>query len=129
LTRDHNIRAAYIHVMADAAVSVLTIIGLVLAWRFGWVWMDPVAGIVGALVIANWSYGLALQACRVYVPLSQASSNQPRSPWHERIADHSLTRTEPRHKCRRFRSERLLIVIDQADGGYQRGWQPLHSNR
>jgi Co/Zn/Cd efflux system component len=58
LTRDHNIRAAYIHVMADAAVSVLTIISLVLAWRFGWVWMDPVAGIVSALVIANWSYGL-----------------------------------------------------------------------
>jgi cation diffusion facilitator family transporter len=57
-TRDHNIRAAYIHVMADAAVSILTIIGLLLAWRFGWVWMDPVAGIVGALVIANWSYGL-----------------------------------------------------------------------
>lgn len=58
VTRDHNIRAAYIHVMADAAVSVLTIVGLLLAWRFGWVWMDPAAGIVGALVIANWSYGL-----------------------------------------------------------------------
>lgn len=58
ITRDHNIRAAYIHVMADAAVSVLTIAGLLLAWRFGWVWMDPAAGIVGALVIANWSYGL-----------------------------------------------------------------------
>lgn len=58
VTRDHNIRAAYIHVMADAAVSVLTIVGLLLAWRFGWVWMDPAAGIVGALVIASWSYGL-----------------------------------------------------------------------
>ncbi|MEC5404238.1 CDF family Co(II)/Ni(II) efflux transporter DmeF [Paraburkholderia sp. MPAMCS5] len=58
VSRDHNIRAAYVHVIADAAVSVLTIIGLLLAWRFGWVWMDPLAGIVGALVIANWSYGL-----------------------------------------------------------------------
>jgi len=58
VTRDHNIRAAYIHVLADAAVSVLTILCLLLAWRFGWVWMDPVAGIVGAIVIANWSYGL-----------------------------------------------------------------------
>ncbi|MDN7486112.1 CDF family Co(II)/Ni(II) efflux transporter DmeF [Burkholderia sp. AU45274] len=56
--RDHNIRSAYIHVIADAAVSVLAIIGLLLARAFGWVWMDPVAGIVGALVIANWSYGL-----------------------------------------------------------------------
>ncbi|MDN7876559.1 CDF family Co(II)/Ni(II) efflux transporter DmeF [Burkholderia aenigmatica] len=57
-TRDHNIRSAYIHVIADAAVSVLTIIGLLLARSFGWVWMDPLAGIIGALVIANWSYGL-----------------------------------------------------------------------
>ncbi len=57
-TRDHNMRAAYIHVIADAAVSVLAIIGLLLAKTFGWLWMDPLAGIVGALVIANWSYGL-----------------------------------------------------------------------
>jgi cation diffusion facilitator family transporter len=57
-TRDHNIRAAYIHVMADAAVSVLAIIGLSLAKVFGWLWMDPLAGTLGALVIANWSYGL-----------------------------------------------------------------------
>ena len=46
------------HVLADAAVSVLAITGLVLARSFGWLWMDPVAGIIGALVIANWSYSL-----------------------------------------------------------------------
>jgi cation diffusion facilitator family transporter len=57
-TRDHNIRSAYIHVMADAAVSVLAIIGLLLARTFGWLWMDPLAGVIGALVISNWSYGL-----------------------------------------------------------------------
>jgi cation diffusion facilitator family transporter len=56
--RDNNIRSAYIHVMADAAVSILAITGLVLARSFGWLWMDPLAGIIGALVIANWSYGL-----------------------------------------------------------------------
>lgn len=56
--RDNNMRAAIIHVMADAAVSVLVIVGLLLARLFGWVWMDPLAGIVGALVIASWSYGL-----------------------------------------------------------------------
>jgi cation diffusion facilitator family transporter len=56
--RDHNIRSAYIHVIADAAVSVLAIIGLLLARAFGWVWMDPLAGVIGALVIANWSWGL-----------------------------------------------------------------------
>lgn len=56
--RDHNIRSAYVHVVADAAVSVVTILGLVLARIFGWMWMDPLAGIIGALVIANWAYGL-----------------------------------------------------------------------
>ena len=44
--------------MADAAVSVLVIIGLLLARTFGWMWMDPRGGIVGAIVIASWSYGL-----------------------------------------------------------------------
>jgi cation diffusion facilitator family transporter len=56
--RDNNLRAAVIHVMADAAVSVLVIAGLVLARAFGWLWMDPLAGIMGACVIASWSYGL-----------------------------------------------------------------------
>ena len=56
--RDNNIRAAIIHVMADAAVSVLVIVGLLLARAFGWLWMDPLAGIAGACVIASWSYGL-----------------------------------------------------------------------
>ena len=51
-------RAAVIHVMADAAVSVLVIVGLLLARAFGWLWMDPLAGFIGALVIANWSVGL-----------------------------------------------------------------------
>ena len=55
---DNNMRAAIVHVIADAAVSVLVIGGLLLAWAFGWLWMDPLAGIIGALVIANWAYGL-----------------------------------------------------------------------
>ena len=56
--RDNNMRAAVVHVMADAAVSVLVIAGLLLARTFGWLWMDPLAGFIGALVIANWSVGL-----------------------------------------------------------------------
>lgn len=51
-------RAAVFHVIADAAVSVLVIIGLFLALFFGWLWMDPLAGIVGAVVIGSWSYTL-----------------------------------------------------------------------
>jgi cation diffusion facilitator family transporter len=56
--RDNNMRAAIVHVMADAAVSLLVIVGLLLARTFGWLWMDPLAGFIGALVIANWSVGL-----------------------------------------------------------------------
>ena len=56
--RDNNMRAAIIHVAADAAVSVAVIFGLTFAWVFGWLWMDPAVGIVGALVIASWSVGL-----------------------------------------------------------------------
>jgi cation diffusion facilitator family transporter len=51
-------RAAVIHVLADAGVSVLVIAGLLMARAFGWLWMDPLAGLIGALVIANWSFGL-----------------------------------------------------------------------
>ena len=56
--RDNNMRAAVVHVLADAAVSVLVIAGLLLARAFGWLWMDPLAGMVGACVIASWAYGL-----------------------------------------------------------------------
>jgi cation diffusion facilitator family transporter len=56
--RDNNMRAAMVHVLADAAVSILVIAGLLLARAFGWLWIDPLVGIVGAGVIASWSYGL-----------------------------------------------------------------------
>jgi len=56
--RDNNMRAAVVHVLADAAVSVLVIVGLLFGRFLGWTWMDPVVGLCGAVVIAAWSYGL-----------------------------------------------------------------------
>jgi cation diffusion facilitator family transporter len=56
--RDNNFRAAVIHVLADAAVSLLVIFSLSLGWLFGWGWMDPVVGLIGAAVIAAWAYTL-----------------------------------------------------------------------
>ena len=56
--RDNNMRAAIVHVLADAAVSVLVIVGLLFGRFLGWTWMDPVVGLCGAVVIAAWSYGL-----------------------------------------------------------------------
>jgi len=58
LDRDHNFRAAFLHIIADAAVSALVIVGLTLAYAFGWLFLDPLAALVGALVIASWSYQL-----------------------------------------------------------------------
>jgi cation diffusion facilitator family transporter len=63
--KDHNLRAAYLHVLADAVTSVLAIGGLILALSFGWPWVDAVVGLVGACVIASWSYGLIRDASRV----------------------------------------------------------------
>ncbi len=55
---DHNLRAAYLHVLADALTSLTAIFALLCGKIFGWAWMDPAMGIVGSLVIARWSYGL-----------------------------------------------------------------------
>ncbi len=68
--RDNNMRAAVVHVVADAAVSVLVIVGLLLARAFGWLWMDPLAGIVGACVIASWSYGLIRDTGAILLDMS-----------------------------------------------------------
>jgi cation diffusion facilitator family transporter len=63
--RDHNLRAAYFHVLADALTSVLAIIALFTGKAFGWIWMDPIMGIVGALIISRWSYGLLVDTGKV----------------------------------------------------------------
>ena len=56
--KDQNLRAAYLHVLADAFTSVLAILALTLGSLYGWSWLDPAMGIVGSLVIANWSWSL-----------------------------------------------------------------------
>jgi cation diffusion facilitator family transporter len=68
--RDNNMRAAIIHVAADAAVSVLVIAGLLLARLFGWLWMDPLAGLIGAAVIASWSYGLIKDTAAILLDMN-----------------------------------------------------------
>lgn len=58
---DHNLQAAYMHVLADALTSLLAIIALLSGKYFGWNWLDPMMGIVGAIIITRWSYGLLKQ--------------------------------------------------------------------
>ena len=67
---DNNLRAAYVHVLADAATSVLAIAALVAAMLAGWTWADPVVGLVGSLVIASWAFGLIRDAGSVLLDVS-----------------------------------------------------------
>jgi cation diffusion facilitator family transporter len=55
---DLNLKSAYIHVLADAATSVLAIVALVAGWVWGWDWLDPATGLVGAALVASWAVGL-----------------------------------------------------------------------
>jgi cation diffusion facilitator family transporter len=67
---DNNLRAAYVHVLADAATSILAILALVAAMAAQWVWADPAVGIVGSLVIASWAYGLIRDSGAVLLDVS-----------------------------------------------------------
>jgi cation diffusion facilitator family transporter len=60
--QDNNLRAAYIHVLADAATSILAIAALTVAMYSGWVWADPAVGIIGSIVIASWAFTLIRDA-------------------------------------------------------------------
>ncbi len=100
--RDYNIRSAYIHVLADAAVSVLAITGLILARGFGWMWMDPLAGVIGAVVIANWSYGLIRDTGRILLDMNpdQGMTAKVREAIEsdgDRLVDLHLWRLGPGH--------------------------------
>jgi cation diffusion facilitator family transporter len=67
---DHNLRAAFVHVMADAAVSVLVIIGLIAGRQLGWMWLDPAMGLVATIVILSWSWSLIRTAGGVLLDAS-----------------------------------------------------------
>ncbi|THD61641.1 MAG: cation transporter [Phenylobacterium sp.] len=100
--RDNNMRAAVVHVMADAAVSVLVIAGLVLAKLFGWLWMDPLAGIVGAVVIASWSVSLIRDTGAILLDMNPDRTLGQRmreaiEAGGDRVADLHLWRLGPGH--------------------------------
>jgi cation diffusion facilitator family transporter len=78
LHKDHNLRAAYLHVLADALTSVLAIVALVGGRSLGWVWLDPVMGMVGAAVILWWSYGLLRPAGRTLLDAEVTAEQRDR---------------------------------------------------
>jgi cation diffusion facilitator family transporter len=102
LSHDYNMQAAIVHVMADAAVSVLVIVGLVLALMFGWLFMDPLAGIVGACVIASWAYGLIRNTAAILLDMNPDRDmagrlRQAIESQGDQLADLHLWRLGPGH--------------------------------
>lgn len=72
-SRDNNLRAAYVHVLADALTSVLAIVALLAGRYLGWVWLDPVMGVVGGLVIGRWSWVLLRDTAAVLLDTTDVS--------------------------------------------------------
>ncbi len=100
--QDHNLRSAYLHVLTDALTSVLAIAGLLAGRFYGWVWMDPLMGIVGGIVIARWSWGLLLGAGAVLLDTTPDPDLAERILGEieqdgDRIADLHLWRVGPGH--------------------------------
>jgi cation diffusion facilitator family transporter len=119
--RDNNMRAAVIHVIADAAVSVLVIVGLLLARAFGWLWMDPLAGIIGACVIASWSYGLIRDTGAILLDMNpdKGMANRLREELEtdgDKLADLHLWRLGPGH----LGAIVSVITSKERDAGYYR---------
>jgi cation diffusion facilitator family transporter len=100
---DHNLRAAYLHVVADAATSVLAIAALAAGLLLGIRWLDPTVGIAGALVIASWSFGLIRDSAMVLLDAETdpALSGDIRgfieAQLGARVADLHLWRVGPGH--------------------------------
>lgn len=99
---DHNIRSAYLHVLADALTSVLAIAGLAAGLLLGWIWMDALMGIIGGIVIARWSYGLIRDTGGVLLDMTPDPriAQEVRSILEtegDRVADLHLWRVGPGH--------------------------------
>ena len=83
---DLNLRSAYLHVIADATTSVLAIAALAGGWWFGWNWLDPVMGVVGAVLVAVWAKGLIVETGKVL--LDREMDHPVVGEIREVIADH-----------------------------------------
>lgn len=74
--QEQNLRAAYFHVLADALTSVLAIVALLGGKVLGWTWLDPIMGLVGAVVITQWAYGLMRDSSAILLDSSASKATQ-----------------------------------------------------
>lgn len=92
---DHNLRAAYLHVLADAVTSLLAIAALLAGKYYGAGWLDPVMGIIGAILVARWSYGLICETSGVLLDAQVDASRM--SLLQEAIENNSTDRVSDLH--------------------------------
>ncbi len=127
-SRDNNLRSAYFHVLADALTSVLAIAALLAGSYLGWIWLDPVMGIVGAVVIARWSWSLMRDTAAVLLDTTDEHiADEVREllagPTGARITDLHIWRVGP---------EAHAGIVSVADGpgidqeSIRRCLQPVH---
>ncbi|MGV3480762.1 MAG: CDF family Co(II)/Ni(II) efflux transporter DmeF [Sphingobium sp.] len=98
--RDNNLRAAYLHVLADALTSLLAISALLAGRYLGWVWLDPAMGLVGAAVIARWSWSLMRDSAHVLLDSTEPAlaaeiRTRVEAPGDARITDLHVWRIGP----------------------------------
>ena len=100
---DHNLKSAYLHVLADALTSVLAIGALLFGKYLGWTWLDPLMGIVGAGVICRWAYGLVRETGGILLDSSistkelAAIKEKIEGALDNRIADMHVWKVGPAH--------------------------------
>ncbi|CAH0530763.1 Cadmium, cobalt and zinc/H(+)-K(+) antiporter [Allocatenococcus thiocycli] len=84
---DHNLAAAYFHVLADTLTSLLAIVALIIGKFYGWIWLDAIMGMVGALVIGKWTIGLMRQTAPVL--LDESIDEQYRQDMRAELAPYA----------------------------------------
>ena len=127
---DHNLRAAYLHVLADALTSVLAIVALLAGKYYGANWLDPVIGIVGAMLVARWSWGLIRETAKVL--LDRQADDRLIGLLRQSIEAGSTARVTDLHYWTighgLYAAELVIVSSDPATPGHYRSLIPAHLN-
>jgi cation diffusion facilitator family transporter len=109
---DLNLRSAYVHVLADAATSVLAIAALAGGMLYGWNWLDPVMGLVGSVLVARWAYGLIRDTSRVL--LDREMDHPVVAEIREAIAGHAAPAAIVDLHVWRVGREKFAVIVSLA---------------
>ncbi|MGL4565154.1 MAG: CDF family Co(II)/Ni(II) efflux transporter DmeF [Halioglobus sp.] len=127
---DHNLRAAYLHVLADALTSVLAIIALLAGKYYGANWLDPMMGIVGAILVTRWSWGLIRDTAKVL--LDRQADGRQTELLRQSIETGSAARVTDLHYWTIghgiYAAELVIVSSEPATPAYYRSLIPAHLN-